>query len=175
MVRRPIVVHLGSITAILLVILTSGIRFSEPSSLNNFRLQVLDQSDEFNGINLSQRLTARNFAKQLNTSQNFLVLFYLPWCEYCLKLLPIWEDLANMIEQQAIPQKLLHIGHMDCIAEEEFCAQLKVGECPEVRAYKRDAPEGYEIVYPSDLEDTVEYLQEYVLNPEEDSPSFGFR
>ncbi|XP_058811167.1 protein disulfide-isomerase A6-like [Topomyia yanbarensis] len=132
------------------------------ASAFNSRLNELDSVDEFNTIRSSTKLTPKNFARQVKSSHYYLVLFYAPWCEYCLQLFPQWSKLAALVSQRF--RGSVHVGHMDCIAEEVFCSRVNIADYPTVRAYSRGPPVRFESVQPHELDDTIEYLEEYVLN-----------
>ncbi|XP_019553429.3 uncharacterized protein LOC109422983 [Aedes albopictus] len=132
------------------------------------RLNELDSIDEFDGVAGSVKLGPHEFERQLNTSQYHMVLFYAPWCEYCLKILPEWTEATQMMEGGRFVD-LVRFAHVDCIAEEEFCFRLDIKEYPTIRTYTRGPPMRYELVYPYLLEDTVEYMKDYLFNSTENS------
>ncbi|XP_058448384.1 uncharacterized protein LOC131428444 [Malaya genurostris] len=132
------------------------------TSYLNSRLNELDSTDEFNSIASSTKLTSRNFAHQMKSSHYYLVLFYAPWCEYCLQLLPQWTKLAGMITERF--RSSVQVGHVDCIAEEAFCTRVNVADYPTLRAYSRGPPMKFESIQVHELDDTIEYLEEYMLN-----------
>ncbi|XP_038104445.1 protein disulfide-isomerase 1 [Culex quinquefasciatus] len=133
------------------------------ASAFNLHLAELDAVDDFDGVPVSTKLSAANFEQQLNSTKFYLVLFYAPWCEYCLRWLPQWTDLAAMVRDKFAGS--VRVGHLDCIREEAFCSRLSVEEYPTLRVYSRGPPRSVEAVQPYELEDTVDYLQEYVFNP----------
>lgn len=92
-------------------------------------------------------------------------------CEYCLKILPEWADATKMMSGRFAD--LVRFAQVDCIAEEALCFRLDIKDYPTVRVYKRGPPTRFELVQPYDLDDTIEYMQEYLFNSFENSGSSG--
>ncbi|XP_055617957.1 thioredoxin domain-containing protein 5-like [Toxorhynchites rutilus septentrionalis] len=133
----------------------------------NVHLNKLDSTDEFSGLASSTKLNVESFHRQINSSQHYFVLFYAPWCEYCLALLPHWKALSEIVAERF--SRSIAVGQVDCTAEEVFCARLDVPDYPIIRAYTRGSE--FETLEPHELIDTVDYLQEYGYHPPEDGSS----
>jgi len=73
------------------------------------------------------------------------VNFYAPWCSWCKKLEPVWEDAAEDFDHKEFTHKKLNIkfAAMDCEANSELCAKYKVRAYPSLLVFK-----GTEPVYP---------------------------
>ncbi|XP_062541460.1 uncharacterized protein LOC134209491 isoform X1 [Armigeres subalbatus] len=89
-------------------------------------------------------------------------------CEYCLKILPEWTEATQMMMDRKFSD-LVQFAHVDCISEEEFCSRLDITDYPTIRTYMRGPPRRFELVYPYLLEDTVEYMKDYLLNSTDNS------
>ncbi|XP_053681587.1 protein disulfide-isomerase A6-like [Sabethes cyaneus] len=164
------VVRRGSaiVVAIAIVALTlmMMVAAATATSAFNSRLNELDTIDEFDIIPESSKLTPQNFSRQIRSAQFYLVLFYVPWCEYCQQLLPQWIQLADMVSDRFL--RMIRVGHVDCIAQEAFCNRVNVVDYPSVRAYSRGPPVRYQVIQPYELGDTIEYLQEFLLGAAKD-------
>ena len=55
----------------------------------------------------------------------WFIKFYAPWCGHCKKLAPIWEELANEMENYDI-----NIGKVDCTIHRDACERIEVSGYP---------------------------------------------
>ncbi|XP_062541466.1 protein disulfide-isomerase A4-like isoform X2 [Armigeres subalbatus] len=164
-------IHRSFVLKLLLIAVTiiSVVGFQEKdTSTLHPKLNELDSIDEFDEVIGSVKIGPSGFDHQLNTSEYHMVLFYAPWCEYCLKILPEWTEATQMMMDRKFSD-LVQFAHVDCISEEEFCSRLDITDYPTIRTYMRGPPRRFELVYPYLLEDTVEYMKDYLLNSTDNS------
>jgi len=76
-------------------------------------------------------LTDGTFAKVIDDEYTF-VDFYAPWCPHCIKLEPVWNQLATRYKHD----KKVTIAKVDCTAEPEICKVQAIAAYPSLALYK---------------------------------------
>uniref|UniRef100_A0A182J3K1 Thioredoxin domain-containing protein n=1 Tax=Anopheles atroparvus TaxID=41427 RepID=A0A182J3K1_ANOAO len=79
-------------------------------------------------------LTGDNFDTEL-AGDNFFVMFYAPWCDYCKKLAPTWAQLAEARNSEAAG--LVKIGRVDCTTDGDLCTQHDVTGYPTLKLFRK--------------------------------------
>lgn len=87
----------------------------------------------------SVHLTKDNFNDEL-TKDNYFVMFYAPWCDYCKKLAPTWAHLAETRNNDAVG--LVKIGRVDCTTDGDLCTQHDVTGYPTLKLFNRKDDSG---------------------------------
>ena len=57
----------------------------------------------------------------------WFIMFYAPWCGHCKKLIPIWNEFADM--NGGDPYKL-NIGIVNCDEHQELCTAFDITSYP---------------------------------------------
>jgi len=79
------------------------------------------------------KLTSSTFEDVKNFKhRDHFVLFYAPWCVWCQRMLPEWEELATEVGNLQLP---LDIEMVDCVAQAEVCKEAKIMAFPTLRYY----------------------------------------
>lgn len=52
-------------------------------------------------------------------------MFYAPWCGHCKKLMPKWEELANLHSGNS-----MNVGRIDCDEEQDLCSAFEIQAYP---------------------------------------------
>jgi DnaJ family protein C protein 10 len=60
----------------------------------------------------------------------WLVDFYASWCMPCQQLAPEWRKLAKKVDK-----KIVKVGQVDCVIEQELCGEQGVTSYPNIRLY----------------------------------------
>ena len=86
-------------------------------------------------------LTPENFAAEVESpgSGAVFVEFYAPWCPFCQKLEPIWNDLPARLADENVPTK---IARMNVDTYVEYGAAYGVTGFPTLMLFKDGAPVG---------------------------------
>jgi len=102
-------------------------------------------------------LTDANFIETVHTKSKatdvWFIEFYTPWCGFCKKLAPIYEDLATKLKSH----KDLKIARVDCKQEHLTCQRFSVKSYPTLKIIKD------EYVYDYKGERTFNDMSEFVL------------
>ncbi|CAH1995839.1 unnamed protein product [Acanthoscelides obtectus] len=116
---------------------SNGIKFRgtrDLPSLTNFINEQLREGDEKDqeSEEVPQvmkhglvELTEKTFESHVATGNHF-VKFYAPWCGYCQKLAPTWEELARSYQDN----NDVTIAKVDCTQERKICDKFEVKGYP---------------------------------------------
>lgn len=77
--------------------------------------------------------TADNFNEALSKKNHF-IMFYAPWCGHCQRLTPIWEQLAEMLNEDE--SNNIRIGKVDCTTDSDVCNEYDVTGYPTLKFFK---------------------------------------
>ena len=101
-----------------------------------------------------QYLTGSNFDEVvMDKSKNVLVEFYAPWCGHCKQLSPIWDKLAESLEDN----EDVVVAKMDATVNE--LSHTRVRSFPTIRLYKKDTNEVAEYNGERTLEGLTKFLK----------------
>lgn len=95
------------------------------------------------------------FKSWLQQHKYVFVDFFAPWCVWCQRLSPTWEELAAKLATEKIPVSVVKV---DCVQTNSVCLEQKVQAFPTMRLYKNGIAQGLD--YRSDR--TVESFYEFV-------------
>uniref|UniRef100_A0A1B6DFB0 Thioredoxin domain-containing protein n=1 Tax=Clastoptera arizonana TaxID=38151 RepID=A0A1B6DFB0_9HEMI len=80
----------------------------------------------------------KKYDKKMFTSEiknnNQFVMFYAPWCTYCKRLSPTWEELANIYNEEE--KSKVVIAKVDCTVDTELCSIQDVTGYPTLKFFK---------------------------------------
>ncbi len=97
-------------------------------------------------------LTGDNFKSKTHKGVWF-VKFYAPWCGFCKKIKPIWEELALGVESD--PD--YNVAHIDCTEHKEKCNEFDVKGYPTLKLLKDGKVVDYD--GPRETADLLEFLK----------------
>ncbi|CAK83420.1 unnamed protein product (macronuclear) [Paramecium tetraurelia] len=80
-------------------------------------------------------LDASNFDAALMRFEVLLVDFYAPWCPHCQKLMPQFEEAANILKQR---KSKINLAKVDCTKESFLCHESEVRGYPTLRVFYHD-------------------------------------
>lgn len=89
------------------------------------------------GEQVSTQLGAANFASFVHSAELALVNYYAPWCIWCQRLSPVWEQYAAVIEGKHY-EDVVKLGKVDCTSKdgEAICAQGGVHAYPTISLFR---------------------------------------
>ncbi|GAM27207.1 hypothetical protein SAMD00019534_103820 [Acytostelium subglobosum LB1] len=96
-------------------------------------------------------LTDKNFDQNVKSGGSWLIEFYAPWCSFCKKLAPIYEELATKVKGN------VNIAKIDCTVERSTCQRYEIMGYPTLKFVSSG------VVYEHQGERTLEALEQYVL------------
>uniref|UniRef100_A0A182QGR4 Thioredoxin domain-containing protein n=1 Tax=Anopheles farauti TaxID=69004 RepID=A0A182QGR4_9DIPT len=105
----------------------------------------------------SVHLTKDNFQTELD-GNNYFVMFYAPWCDYCKKLAPTWATLAEV--RNGAPDGLVSIGRVDCTTDGDLCTQHDVTGYPMLKLFRKGSASGVKYRGRRDLAEFNAFLDE---------------
>jgi thiol-disulfide isomerase/thioredoxin len=68
-------------------------------------------------------MTEDMFESWVESHQYTFINFYAPWCVWCQRLEPVWEALAEKVEEEDLPVSIVRV---DCIANRDLCIKLRI-------------------------------------------------
>ncbi|XP_062235398.1 protein disulfide-isomerase TMX3-like [Platichthys flesus] len=90
--------------------------------------------------------------KETRVDDIWLVTFYAPWCGYCKKLEPVWNDVGMELKSSGSP---VHVGKMDATAYSGMASEFGVRGYPTIKLLKGDLAYNYK--GPRTKDDIVEF------------------
>ncbi|XP_060949573.1 protein disulfide-isomerase TMX3-like [Limanda limanda] len=90
--------------------------------------------------------------KETRVNDIWLVDFYAPWCGYCKKLEPVWNDVGMELKSSGSP---VHVGKMDATAYSGMASEFGVRGYPTIKLLKGDLAYNYK--GPRTKDDIVEF------------------
>ena len=81
----------------------------------------------------------KDFERVLSSKQVILVNFFAPWCHWCQELAPIYEGVAQRIQNRPADQYVT-VAKVDCTAAEnqQVCRLNNIQAFPTLIVYLRD-------------------------------------
>ncbi|KOC62772.1 Thioredoxin domain-containing protein 5 [Habropoda laboriosa] len=88
-------------------------------------------------------------------------MFYIPWCRHCQKLLPTWEQLAEISNKE---DNNIIIAKVDCTSDISLCNLHDVTDYPTLKFFKAGKEEGstYRDTKDLSLHSLISYLTEQI-------------
>ncbi|XP_050466550.1 thioredoxin domain-containing protein 5 homolog [Cataglyphis hispanica] len=100
--------------------------------------------------------TSENFSTEIETMDHF-VMFYTPWCGHCQRLGPIWERLAEILNEE---DSTVRIAKVDCTTEITLCSEQDVTGYPTLKLYKTGETKGIKFRGTRDLPSLFAFINE---------------
>lgn len=104
----------------------------------------------------SIQLTTIDFNTEIG-SNNYFVMFFAPWCSYCVKLKPTWEELAEMLNE---PGSRVKIAKVDCTTESGICKQQQITSYPTLLYYRKGNKDAVKYAGTRDLSSLANFLND---------------
>lgn len=84
-------------------------------------------------------------ADQLRPGNNevYLVKFYAPWCGYCKKMEPTWDQLQDQFHKKKVNNMTVHILKVNCDDNPKLGEQFGVNGYPTVKFISSSSNEDY--------------------------------
>ena len=98
--------------------------------------KTLEEMHEHEGVTV-ERLTEESWDEWIKLHEMAFVGMFAPWCIWCQKLGPTWEQLAIQVMTEDMP---VGIGSVDCVQEANLCRKLKVMAFPTLRWFHSGEP-----------------------------------
>jgi thiol-disulfide isomerase/thioredoxin len=77
-------------------------------------------------------LDEHNWNEFMEEHEMAFVDLFAPWCVWCQRLAPTWEQFAKQVETDKMP---IGVGKVDCVAQANLCRREKVLAFPTLRWY----------------------------------------
>ncbi|CAH0392699.1 unnamed protein product [Bemisia tabaci] len=114
-------------------------------------------------------LTAADFSTAIAKNNHF-VMFFAPWCTYCQRLEPTWEELAEMLNEPV--DSRVNIAKVDCTTDTSLCSEHDVTGYPTLKFFKQGSNAGAKFRGTRDLPSLSTFINEQMNDdPNEDSSS----
>ncbi|XP_070166517.1 thioredoxin domain-containing protein 5 homolog [Polyergus mexicanus] len=104
--------------------------------------------------------TSENFSTAIETMDHF-VMFYAPWCGHCQRLGPIWEQLAEILNEE---DSSLRTAKVDCTTEITLCSEQDVTGYPTLKFYKTGETKGIKFRGTRDLPSLFAFINEQLAS-----------
>jgi protein disulfide-isomerase-like protein len=78
-----------------------------------------------------------NFERRTRTG-NWFIEFFAPWCGYCKRLAPVWEELAKSADDS------LNVAKVDCESHHDICNKHGVKGYPTIKLFTRGSSREYD-------------------------------
>ncbi|RZF46287.1 hypothetical protein LSTR_LSTR011998 [Laodelphax striatellus] len=112
---------------------------------------VLADNDEYK----SKLYTNENFETEV-VKNNHFVMFFAPWCTFCKRLHPTWEELAEMLNEDENSQ--VTIARVDCTVSRELCSEHDVTGYPTLLFYLKGKTVGVKFRGTRDLPSLTTFI-----------------
>ncbi|KAB0790649.1 hypothetical protein PPYR_14902 [Photinus pyralis] len=105
-----------------------------------------------------------NYSEEIS-KRNHFIMFYAPWCGHCQRLGPIWEQLAEMLNED---DTNIRIAKVDCTVDSKICSDEDVTGYPTLKFFKLGNNVGEKFRGTRDLPSLTSFINEQLRSAEED-------
>jgi len=91
-----------------------------------------------------------------NLNQPTIIYFYAPWCDFCKKFKPIWEELKNNTDKNSV-----NFIEVNCDKKEDKCKKFKINEFPTIKLFYNDKM--YSFNQELTLSNLIEFIKKNTL------------
>lgn len=106
-----------------------------------------------------RKYDSESFKVNVGGSLPHFISFFAPWCGYCKRLKPVWDELAEKYNIDYPNQKLV-IAKIDCTSETPLCAEENISGYPSLIFYDVGEKKGVKYQGKRDLAGLEEFISE---------------
>lgn len=106
----------------------------------NFPVPKYDDHDDdtLANTNYTAPMTTNQFRFAQRRYPLLVVNFYAPWCPWCQRLAPTWENVMNYAHTQyPVTDGRIRIAKVDCTVEVDLCNKQMITGFPSIRIYRK--------------------------------------
>jgi len=95
---------------------------------------------EHKELDRSLKVNIHDFEEVRRRYEVLIVNFYTPWCHWCQKLEPVWDEAAAKIKEQDNDRMLIRFASVDCSGElgSKLCTEKRIDAFPTIMVFRRD-------------------------------------
>eukprot|EP00287_Rhodomonas_sp_CCMP768_P004389 CAMPEP_0196740402 /NCGR_PEP_ID=MMETSP1091-20130531/31598_1 /TAXON_ID=302021 /ORGANISM="Rhodomonas sp., Strain CCMP768" /LENGTH=474 /DNA_ID=CAMNT_0042085543 /DNA_START=59 /DNA_END=1483 /DNA_ORIENTATION=+ len=92
------------------------------------------------GPETALQLTAESFETNHHKYDVMIVNFFAPWCHWCQKLAPVWEQSSQAVVEKHPGENLIVLAKVDCTAteSESLCIKYRIDAFPTILVFRKD-------------------------------------
>lgn len=105
-----------------------------------------------------------NYSEEISRKNHF-VMFYAPWCGHCQRLSPIWEQLAEMLNED---DTNVRIAKVDCTVDSKICSEEDVTGYPTLKFFRLGSNVGEKFRGTRDLPSLTSFINEQLRSADEE-------
>ncbi|GFT11329.1 thioredoxin domain-containing protein 5 homolog [Nephila pilipes] len=113
---------------------------------------------------------SQTFKQRIGGSNPHFVNFFAPWCGYCKRLKPVWDELAEKYNAVSSNEGLV-IAKVDCTVETPTCADEGVSGYPSLIYYEAGQKKGTKYQGKRDLVGLEDFISNYLGEKKRDATS----
>ena len=103
-------------------------------------------------------LTSATFDTFVQSKDVVMVDFYAPWCIWCKRLAPVWENFAHKVGEKDYAE-FVGVAKVDCTQEIDICRRRRIAGYPSIFLYRDRNPHSH-VPYKGDR--TTSALLEFI-------------
>jgi thiol-disulfide isomerase/thioredoxin len=93
----------------------------------------------------------------LESNPDAVVDFFIPWCDWCQRLLPTWDKFAEQAKSEDLP---VAFGQIDCVANADLCRHERIMAFPTLRWYHNGQMVGPDYTGKRDVDALILYARD---------------
>ena len=87
-------------------------------------------------------LTSKTFDTFIESKDVVMVDFYAPWCIWCQRLAPVWENFAHTVGEKDYSD-FVGVAKVDCTQEQAICQRRRIAGYPSIFLYRDRNPHSH--------------------------------